>query len=156
MPRMEDLSDVQRNALLTLPVQENQSAPFRPLHRPLSRSRLALISTAGLHLRGDHPFTNGDPTYRVIPSDTGAADILQSHTSLSFDRTPALRDLNVIFPLDRVQELVERGELGGLAPSFYSFMGAQRDASRIERTSAPEVAEHLRSERVEAALLVPV
>jgi hypothetical protein len=37
----------------------------------------------------------GEQIYRVIPSDTPAADILQSHTSLGFDRVPIMRDLNI-------------------------------------------------------------
>jgi D-proline reductase (dithiol) PrdB len=66
-----------------------------------------------------------------------------------------MRDVNISFPVDRVRELVARGVLGGLAPSSYSFMGAQRDASRIERETGPEVGRRLRDEGADVALITP-
>ncbi|MGD9893740.1 MAG: glycine/sarcosine/betaine reductase selenoprotein B family protein [Dehalococcoidia bacterium] len=156
MPSLDQLSEVLRNSLLTLPVPVNDGAPFRPLPRPLAECRLALVSTAGLHLRGDRPFSGGDPSFRDIPAESSANDVLQSHTSISFDRTPALQDLNVIFPMDRLRELAAAGAIGSLAPTFYSFMGAQRDTTHIDCETAPAVAERLLAEQVDAVLLVPV
>jgi D-proline reductase (dithiol) PrdB len=46
----------------------------------------------------------------VIPSDTSTIDIVQSHTSLGFDRSAIMRDLNISFPIDRLHELVAQGE----------------------------------------------
>ena len=91
----------------------------------------------------------------MIPADTRAADIVQSHTSLGFDRTAIMRDLNVSFPADRVRELVERGLLGGLGPNHYSFMGALRDLARIGVETGPEVGGRLRAEGVDVALITP-
>jgi len=91
----------------------------------------------------------------VIPSDTPAADVIQSHTSLGFDRVPTMRDVNISFPIDRVRELVARGELGAVAPGCYSFMGAQRDLKRIEGETGPEVGRRLRNEGVDLALITP-
>jgi D-proline reductase (dithiol) PrdB len=140
---------------LTFPAQVNDAAPFVALGKPLARCRLAIVTTAGLHRRGDRLFGPGDQTYRVIPSDTPTSEIVQSHTSLGFDRAAIMRDLNISFPIDRVRELVERGELGGLAPSCYSFMGALRDAARLESETGPEVGRRLREEGVDAALVTP-
>jgi D-proline reductase (dithiol) PrdB len=128
MPRLDRLPQINRNNLLTFPAQVNDGAPFVAPTKPLAECRLAIVTTAGLHRRGGRLFGPGDQTYRVIPSATPTVDIVQSHTSLGFDRTAIMRDLNISFPIDRVRELVARGELGGLAPHFYSFMGAQRDA----------------------------
>jgi D-proline reductase (dithiol) PrdB len=113
------------------------------------------VTTAGVHRRGDRPFGPGDQSYRVIPSDTPAAEIVQSHTSLGFDRVPIMRDLNISFPIDRIGELVTRGVLGGAAPSHYSFMGAQRELTRIERETGPEVGRRLRDEGVDAVVITP-
>jgi D-proline reductase (dithiol) PrdB len=155
MPRLDRLPQLNRNNLLMLPVQVNDTAPRTPLTRPLSACRLAIVTTAGLHRRGDPPFGPGEQTYRVIPSDTPAVDILQSHTSLGFDRVPIMRDLNISFPVDRLRELVARGELGGAAPHHYSFMGAQRELRRIQEETGPEVGRRLRDEGVDAALITP-
>ena len=155
MPRLDRLPQINRNNLLMLPVQVNDGAPFTPLGRPLASCRLAIVTTAGLHRRGDRPFGPGEQTYRAIAAEAPAADIVQSHTSLGFDRTPIMRDLNISFPVDRLRELVERGSLGGVGPHHYSFMGAQRDVTRIERETGPEVGRRLREEGVDAALITP-
>jgi D-proline reductase (dithiol) PrdB len=155
MPRLDRLPQINRNNLLMLPVRVNDSAPFTSLARPLAECRLAIVTTAGLHRREDRPFGPGEQSYRVIPAGTPAADIIQSHTSLGFDRVPIMRDLNISFPVDRLRELVARGELGGTAPHHYSFMGAQRDLTRIEQETGPQVGRRLREEGVDAALITP-
>jgi len=155
MPRLDRLPQISRNNLLTFPAQVNDSAPFVRPGKPLAACRLAIVTTAGVHLRGDRPFTPGDQTYRVIPSGASAVGIVQSHTSIGFDRVPTMRDINISFPIDRLRELVARGELGGLGPSFYSFMGAQREVVRIETQGGPEVARRLTAEGVDLALITP-
>ena len=155
MPRLERLPQINRNNLVTFPAQVNATAPFTPLARPLAACRLAIVTTAGLHRRNDRPFGPADQSYRVIPSATPTIDIIQSHTSLGFDRVPIMRDVNISFPVDRLRELVARGALGGLAPNHYSFMGAQREASRIETDTGPEVARRLRQEGADVALITP-
>jgi len=155
MPRLDRLPQINRNTLLTFPAQVNDRTPFTAPDKLLALCRLAIVTTAGVHRRGDRPFGPGDQTYRVIPSDTPAVDIVQSHTSLGFDRTPIMRDLNISFPIDRVRELSARGELGELAPNSYSFMGAQRDVARIEGETGPEVGRRLRDEGADIALITP-
>ena len=66
-----------------------------------------------------------------------------------------MRDVNISFPIDRLRELVARGALGGLAPSHYSFMGAQRELARIEGETGPTVGRRLREEGADLALVTP-
>jgi D-proline reductase (dithiol) PrdB len=155
MPRLDRLPEGSRKNLLALPVQVNEGTPFVPPRRPLPACRAAIVTTAGLHRRGDRPFGPGEQTYRVIPADTPTVDIVQSHTSLGFDRVAIMRDVNVSFPIDRLRELVARGVVGAVAPSNYSFMGAQREVARIETETGPEVARRLREEGVDVALVTP-
>ena len=161
MPRLDRLPQVNRNSILMLPVQVHDTTPFTRPARPLAACRLAIVTTAGLHRRGDRPFGPADQTYRAIPADTPAADIVQSHTSIGFDRVPIIRDLNISFPLDRVRELVGRSELGGLGPHHYSFMGYQGggpggpDTSEWETHYVPEVVGHMLGEGVEAVVITP-
>jgi D-proline reductase (dithiol) PrdB len=155
MPRLDRLPQISRNNLLTFPAQVNEAAPLRRPTKPLAACRLAIVTTAGVHVRGDRLFTPGDQTYRVIAADTPTADIIQSHTSIGFDRVAIMRDINVSFPIDRLRELVARGELGGLGPNHYSFMGAQREVARIESQTGPEAARRLVAEGVDLALITP-
>lgn len=155
MPALTTLPQALRNTLMTLPVAVNESSPFVVPAKPLARSRLAVVTTAGIHLRGDRPFVSGDATFRRIPSSTGAAELVQSHSSIGFDRTGFIADVNVVFPIDRLREMVAAGRIGELAPTFYSFMGAQRDTAAIARDGGPQVAAALREEGVDVVLLTP-
>src|SRR5262245_56763316 len=117
MPRLDRLSELQRKSSLAHPCLLNDSAPFTHLRQPLSESRLALVTTGGIHLRGDAPYTGGDRPFRVIPTDAPPSEIVQSHASIGFDRAAFQRDINVVFPMDRVCEFVVRGEIGSGLPS---------------------------------------
>jgi D-proline reductase (dithiol) PrdB len=122
--------------------------------KPLAERRVALISTAGLHRRGDRPFRPGDGSYRVIAGDTPAGELVMSHISVNFDRTGFQQDFNVVFPIDRLRELVADGAVGSMASVHYSFMGAfPPDAAEPH---AKHLAGLLKADKVDAALLVPV
>jgi D-proline reductase (dithiol) PrdB len=121
----------------------------------LARRRVAIVSTAGLHVRGDRPFGNGGMDYRVIPGDIAAGDIVMSHTSVNFDRSGFQADWNVAFPLDRLKELARDELVGSVAGFHYSFMGAVSPVTRYE-PKARELAGLLKQDQVDAVLLSPV
>jgi D-proline reductase (dithiol) PrdB len=154
MPRLERLPEGNRKNLLNLPTQVNEAGPFVRLATPLAACRVAIVTTAGLHHRADKPFGPGEQGYRAIPADTPAADIVQSHTSLGFDRVAIMRDLNITFPIDRLRELAAQGALA-LAANNYSFMGALRDTARLENETGPEIARRLAGEGTSVALITP-
>jgi D-proline reductase (dithiol) PrdB len=155
MPRLDRLPESNRKTLVTFPCQANDGAPFVVPPKPRAAWRVSIVTTAGLHRRGERPFNPGEQGYRVIPSEAPAAEIIQSHTSIGFDRAPIMRDLNISFPIDRLRELVARGELGGLGPSHYSFMGALRDVAKLTNETGPEIGRRLREEGVDVALITP-
>jgi D-proline reductase (dithiol) PrdB len=155
MPRLSTLPQIQRNMLSTRAVEINDSAPRAELRRPLPAATLAIVTSAGLHGRGDRPFGREDPTYRVIPSDVAAADVLQSHSSLAFDKTAFIRDVNVVFPIDRLGELVADGRVGRIGPRHYSVMGALPDMSRLRDETAPALAARLVDDGVDVVVLTP-
>ena len=156
MPRLDQLSEIQRQSAVYFPCLENDPATWVPWTKDLSASKVALVSSAGLHLRSDKPFGPGDPTYRVIPSDSSTADVIDSHTSIGWDRTGIYRDLNLAFPMDRLRELVDRKVIGSLSQDYYSFMGAQRDPRKIIEETGPQAAEALHAQDVDLVFLVPV
>jgi D-proline reductase (dithiol) PrdB len=153
MVRLSQLSEIARKSALTHPCQVNDVTPWTAPVRPLSESRLALVTTAGVHTRGDRPFVNADTSYRVFPSDTPPNELVQSHVSIGFDRTAIQRDINVVLPLDRMRELVDQAAIGSLGPNVYAFMGAQRPPYEALETSGAEVGTRLRSEGVDAVFL---
>jgi D-proline reductase (dithiol) PrdB len=121
----------------------------------LAKRRVAIVTTAGIHMRGDLPFGGGGMDYRVIPGDVADADLVMSHTSVNFDRSGFQQDWNVAFPLDRLKELEEESVIGSIAAFHYSFMGAVWPVTRFE-PKARELAALLKKDQVDAVLLSPV
>jgi hypothetical protein len=118
--------------------------PWTPVDREMERCTFGLVTSAGLfHREYEAPFdlereqqdpTWGDPTYREIPMD------------------------NIQLPIQRFQELLAEGRIGGLAKTGYSFMGYQGfppDTTQWEKTYGPEVAEKLKAQGADCVFLTP-
>ncbi len=148
-----------RQVLVTFPCLEYDTTPWTPLRQPLAQSTLALCTTAGLHVRSDAPFITdpkgGDAPFRILPADTPAGEMLQSHSRSSFDHAALSRDLSVTFPVDRLRELQQRGVLWHLAPNDYPFMGAIRNPRRLQEETGLQMAERLKTAGVDAVLMTP-
>lgn len=153
MVRLDRMPESDRKRLLSLSCPTYKTTPWAtgPV---LAERRLALISTAGLHRRSDRPFATGAMDYRIIPADISANDLVMSHVSANFDRTGFQQDWNVVFPLDRLRELVDEKVIGSLADYHYSLMGAT-DPERLEET-VRRLAHIMKNDGVNAVLLVPV
>lgn len=136
--------------------------PWTPLRRPLEQCTIALVSSAGIALNGDKPFDQdgerknpwwGDPTYRIIPHGTTAADVGLFH--LHVDTRFGKEDLDVVLPTHRLEELARDGFVGRPAPSHYSIMGYILRPRDLEEVTAPAIAARMKAEGVDAAVLVP-
>ena len=153
MTRLTDLPPAQAKRLAELECPDFKTRPW-VTGPALSRRRVAIVSSAGLVLRGEDPFRGRDPDYRVIPSETKPDELLISHISINFDRTGFQEDWNVVFPLDRLNELAAEGSIGSVAATHYSFMGAT-DPAPME-PHARQLAGRLKSDQVDAVILSPV
>ncbi len=155
MARMTDFSETEQghhlDKIRELP--DFGSTPFVS-GPPLCERRVAIVTTAGVHLRSDRPFDSGAADYRVIPGDTPPDELLMSHLSVNFDRTGFQEDINVAFPLHRLREMQSEGVVGSVADIHYSFMGAA--PIRKLEPKARELAGLLKKDRVDAVLLCPV
>ncbi len=99
--KLDRLPDDEQKHILALPCPSFDRAPG-VTGQPLTKRRVALITTAGLHRRGDAPFGVGAADYRVVPSGIPANELVMSHISTNFDRSGFQQDWNVVFPLDRL------------------------------------------------------
>lgn len=139
------------------------SIPWAPLRKPLEECRIALVTTAGLYVKGEQESfdldrerrepTWGDPTYRVIPSDVRQDQIGVAHLHINTEDIE--RDVNIVLPLDRMRELVDASEIGSLAPSHYSFMGYQENTDAWAKQYVPAVAQRMIEEQVDVSLITP-
>jgi D-proline reductase (dithiol) PrdB len=153
MVRMTELPATSQVSMANLETPEFTDRPFVP-GPPLKSRRIAVVTSAGLVRRGERPFVSGGTDFRVIPAGTSAADILMSHVSVNFDRTGFQRDLNIVLPADRLQDLAKAGQIGSVAGNHYSFMGATDPRGMQEH--ARTVAGRIKNDRVDGVLLTPV
>lgn len=137
---------------------------FTPLAKPLHRSTIALLTSAGIYLKdSQEPFdtereqrepTWGDPTYRVIPSNVRQDQVACSH--LHINHHDLLEDVDVVLPIRAFTALAEEGRIGALAPEHYSFMGYQdRRLEDWRNVQGPELAARLKEHAVDVLLLAP-
>ena len=160
MARLEDLKLTHRLFMEGYPYRSSDWLPGARLEKPLSGCRLALISTAGLYLTHQAPFDlgfqGGDFSFRELPVSVEVQQLKISQRSSDFDRKGAEEDMNVVFPLDRFRELARQKEISSLNHRHFSFMGSITAPGRLISRSAPQVAQMLRQDHVDAVFLAPV
>lgn len=152
---MSDLSLATRVFLKAYPWRRIDPVPWSPLRKPLAEAKIALVSTAGLVSPDQPPFDEkmrgGDYSYREIADDVDVSALVDAHRSWTYDHSGVRADPNVGFPLDRLHELGLRTNA-----RHFSFMGSITAPGRLVHESAPEAAEKLVADGVDAALLVPI
>ncbi|MGH7029123.1 MAG: glycine/sarcosine/betaine reductase selenoprotein B family protein [Stellaceae bacterium] len=153
MTRLTDLPPDQAKRLAEVECPEFETRPW-VTGPSLSQRRVAIVSSAGLVVRGEEPFRGRDPHYHAIPATIRPEDLLCSHISINFDRTGLQEDRNVAFPIDWLRELAAEGPIGSVADTHYSFMGAT-DPLQME-PYARELAGRLKQDNVDSVLLAPV
>lgn len=134
--------------------------PIAKLEKPLSECKFALVTTAGLRLANQPPYDRsvklGDTSFREIPSDANVQTLVEDHKSNSFDHAGIELDKNLALPLDRFRELVEQKKIGALNSRHFSFMGSIVAPKNLIENTAPQAAEELKADGVDAVFLTPV
>lgn len=153
MARPEDIPEPTRTNVTTIACPDFDTHPF-VIGPALAERRIAIISSAALVRRGDVPFHFGDAGHRTLAADTPEGDILMSHVSINHDRSGFQRDINTIYPIDRLRELAAEGIIAGVADTHYTVLGSSDPAGMAP--AADQIAGQLRQERIDSVLLSPV
>jgi D-proline reductase (dithiol) PrdB len=140
MARLEDIPEPTRTAVANLPCPSFDTTPF--------------VGGPPLSERGDKPFPFGSGEYRAVPSDWDNSDILMSHVSINFDRAGFQRDINVLYPIDRLREFAADGVIGSVAAEHFTVIGSTDPAAMLE--SADAIAAALIADKCNAVVLAPV
>ena len=139
-------------ATLPVPVFDDPAWTVPP---PLAEATVAIVTSAALYRPGDPGFVAGDTSYRTI--ERAERDLILGHWSPNFDRTGVALDLNVVFPIDRLEELAAAGTIGDVAPVHYSFAGNQPDdVATLRYDTGPAVGRALREQGTDVVILTPV
>ena len=138
---------------------ESEDIPWSPVTRLLKDSKVAIVTTAGLHHKDQAPFDMsdplGDPTFREIDIRRPLSELMITHDY--YDHSDADRDINIIFPVERLREFKSYGIIGRVADVHYGLMG-HIDGRHIEvlvKEQAPEIAKRLKADNVDVVLLTP-
>lgn len=150
-------------------VSYEEEIPFLTSVPSLPEARVALVSTAGVYLEGQKPFSvspepvtddlvpkkfreMGDPSFRLIPSDADPRAFWVAHPYL--DHHGVEEDINVVFPITRLLELEEESFIAGVAAQHLSFMGYLPHPDDIHRHLG-EAIEELRRNETNVVVLTP-
>ncbi len=160
MVQVRDLKLSLRVFMRSYPWRVIDPVPASGLARPVSSSRVAVVSSAGLVVPGEPPFDpevrGGDYSYRIIPADVEVQSLEEHHRSDAFDHSGIEADRNLAVPLDRLREMAAKGQIGSVAPRHISLMGSITAPGRLVKRTLPQVADVLCADRVDVALMIPV
>ncbi len=127
----------------------HHDAPFAPLAKPLSQSRVALVSTAALN-------QDRASLKEVYSAPTEPPPVAMYTAHRSWDKKAThTNDPESFLPVRRVAEFAASGRIGFVSPRFY---GVPTDFSqrRTIEEYAPAVLDLCRSDAVDVVLLVPL
>jgi D-proline reductase (dithiol) PrdB len=138
-----------------------QSEIFVPITPPLvwtdvtkalKDMKIAFATASGVHLKSDKRFNlAGDFSYRIIPGDAETSKLMVSHGG--YDNGDVNKDINCMFPLDRLRELQEEGFINEVSGIHIGFMGGGGNQDKFKNETGPEIAERLKAEGVDAVVL---
>ncbi len=128
-----------------MPKIARKCVPFTPFEGELSRATVAIISAGGVHRKDQDPFNIadelGDLTFRVIGGDVQASDLMVTHHH--YDHSDADRDINVVFPIERLRELAAEGFIGAVAREHVGYMGYTMRLKPMYEETAPQIVEYI-------------
>lgn len=131
-------------------------AELAPISKPLSESRLGLISSAGTYVTGQTAFFyKDDASIREISSMTNPADLRFSHIMENY-LVEAWQDSGVLFPVEALQSLEQSGVIGSLADNFISCMGGIYSQRKVINELIPELEAAVERQKLDLLLLVPL
>jgi len=130
--------------------------PFTPFERELTKSKIAIVTAGGVHLKDQEPFNIadelGDLGYREIPEDVDSSDLVVTHHH--YDHRDADEDINVVFPIDVLRDLNSDGFVGGVAKKHIGYMGYTMQLKAMYEGTAREIANDIdRNSRADAVVL---
>jgi D-proline reductase (dithiol) PrdB len=133
-----------------------KAIPYTPLDKNLSDLTIAIVSTAGAHLLDQEPFdTDGDASYRIITHEATTDQFTVTHGAPKehYNTDEPKKDINVIFPLDRLRELVNEGYIGAINNKHISMMGYAMRLKKILDETIPQIAKEITKSKADAVLL---
>ncbi len=135
----------------------NDTAPLFRLDKPLNQCRVSLLTSGGIShcsMPGFDPDARNDHRLDALDEHVDSADFVINDSY--YDHSDAEQDLNCVFPIDRLRELAAAGEIGSVAPRFWSgFMGRIYNRTKVIEESAPAFVAKLKEDAVDILVAAP-
>lgn len=124
--------------------------PYTPFSRKLEESTVCIVTTAGVRQKDDTPFkVEGDASFRVI-GDVTTAEL--TYDDNHYDHGCIDKDLNCVFPIDRLSELAHEGRIGGLSEKHFSI-GFSQALRELREKTLPHLVSEIDKVRPDIVLL---
>ena len=125
---------------------------WAPVTKELKDMSIALATAAGVHKKSQERFNlAGDFTWRKIENTTPSSDLMVSHGG--YDNSDVNKDINCMFPIDRIHELAKEGFIRACAPVHAGFMGGGGNQEKFKHETGPAIAKMFVEEGVDAVIL---
>lgn len=125
---------------------------WTPVTKDLNEMTVALVTAAGVHLKKDTRFNlSGDTSFRLIGGEDKTSDMMVSHGG--YDNSDVNKDINAMFPIDRLREIKEDGIIKEVASCHVGFMGGGGDVEFFIHETGPEIAKILKDENVDVVVM---
>lgn len=133
----------------------NDESPFTELAKPLSESRVGIVTTSY--------FLPPDLVIRVpsdmprVPAAVPIEDVegLDNENLFWAKDETHTEDLGSFLPIAQMQRMVDEGRIGSLSPRFYC-LPTQYSHRLTQRKDAPRILEWMREDDVDLAVMVPL
>lgn len=135
----------------------NEDAPLTPLRKHLRHCTVGMLTSGGISVKTAEPFeAEAKNNFRLDEIDPYTPRDGFQINDAYYDTRDGAKDINVIFPLERLRDLAEAGEIGKVAKRLWSgFMGRTYQRGFVTQTAAPALAEQLLKDEVDILVLVP-
>jgi len=140
-PLIKQIVEGQIKGYSGTPKYQYAEGPFATMVKPIRSAKVGLLTSSGHFVEGNDPqplgvmemsqqeaiarigdFIRETPVLSAVPTNTQAEKLKVRHGG--YDIAGALLDANVVFPWQRLQEMVELGYVGSTPENAYSFVGA--------------------------------
>jgi D-proline reductase (dithiol) PrdB len=135
----------------------NDSAPLTKPTLQMNESRVSILTSGGVShcsMPGFDPDARNDHRLDEVDRDVDTKDFEINDSYYNHD--DADRDINCIYPIDRLKEMAENGLIGSIAPRFWSgFMGRIYNRTKLIEDSIPEFIDKLREDEIDVLVTAP-
>ena len=125
---------------------------WAPVTKKLSEMTIAIATAAGVHQKDQERFNlAGDFTWRKVDDSYAPDQLMVSHGG--YDNSDVNRDINAMFPYERLHELAKAGVIGGVAKFHAGFMGGGGNIQKFTDETGPAIGKFFVEQGVDAVLM---